>query len=100
MEIPVTIERDPACKHAIKVRVTNLPDGMIAEPVVSEPKGNSAKKVVLKVGRGCVARFAGPLQIIGETEGRETMVVHATAQVAGTKRTSKHLWLTLPPTAP
>lgn len=49
LEIPVTVERVDGFDQPIEITAVDLPEGVTAETVVSEPKGDSAKAVKLKL---------------------------------------------------
>lgn len=96
LEIPVTIARDKGFNEEIDVTVSGLPEGITAEAVVSESKGDSSKKVTLKLERGDIESFSGPIQITGTSQGELKFSTTATIAVAGTAKTSDQLWLTAP----
>lgn len=64
-ELPVTIVRhspDGAPLGKLTIEAIDLPEGVTAEPVVSEPEGKTAKKVTLRfVATG--PAFSGPIRI-------------------------------------
>jgi hypothetical protein len=48
----------------ITIAVDGLPEGITASPVISEPSGNTAKKVKLSIATSDT-RYSGPIRIIG-----------------------------------
>jgi hypothetical protein len=94
LEIPVTIVRPAGMTGEIDVRVEGLPAEFGKVTAVSEAKGDSSKKVTLKLKSD--KPFAGRLQIVGELRGgaktRRTATFGLTAP-AGTK--TDELWLTV-----
>lgn len=96
LEIPVTIARNDGFNEEIVVGVTGLPDGITADPVKSEAKGDSAKSVTLKVTRSGDAKpFNGPVEISTTTATGEA--VKATAALTTFRTTTDQIWLTVVP---
>lgn len=91
LEIPVTVTRNEKFAEEVSVSVKGLPDGVMAEVVKSESKGDSAKTVKLTVKAD--AAFSGPIQIVG-TYG-EKFEVLATAPLATFKTKTESFWLTV-----
>lgn len=86
VEIPVKIDRQAGLNDAIEISALELPEGVTAEPVKSEGKGDTAKavKLVLNAGDKAVSgaiRIGG--KVVGETTSRMT-----NSQV-------RNLWLTV-----
>lgn len=102
LEIPVTIGRDRGFDEPIEIKLEGLPEGTVSATAVSEAKGDSSKKVTLKIERGPVESFAGPVTILGTLTGDSKLPGTAKIAVAGTARLSNQLWLTIPakPTEP
>ena len=96
LEIPVTVARDKGFAEEIEVTLTGLPEGLTAAAVVSEAKGDSSKKVTLKLERGTVESFSGSIRIAGTSKGDSKFSANATIAVAGTAKISDQLWLTVP----
>jgi Bacterial pre-peptidase C-terminal domain len=96
LEIPVTIDRDRGFDDELEIHLEGLPEGVVSTAVVSEKKGDSAKKVNLKIERGTIESFAGPIQIVGTSTGDSKIIARAQIAVAGTSRLSNRLWLTIP----
>lgn len=91
LEIPVTVTRNEKFAEEVSISVKGLPDGVTAEVVKSESKGDSAKAVKLTVTAD--AAFSGPVQIVG-TYG-EKVEVQATAPLATFKTKTDSFWLTV-----
>ncbi len=93
LEIPVTVTRNEKFAEEVSVSVTGLPDGVTAEAVKSESKGDSAKAVKLTVKADAETAFSGPIQIVG-TYGEKIETV-ATAPLATFKTKTESVWLTV-----
>lgn len=65
LEIPITIERVGGLADDIEIRVEGLPTEIGTASAVSTAKGESAKKVTLKL-KGAKA-FTGPVRVVGTT---------------------------------
>ena len=67
VEIPVSINRRDGFSQRIQVVAERLPEGVSLAPVVSEPKGDSAKSVKLKlVATAKTSAFQGPIRLVGK----------------------------------
>lgn len=96
LEIPITIQRLNGLKLPIQFSVDGLPAGVTFEPVESQPEGDTAKAVTLKLSVAAEAAAArGPIQIIGRTTGPD-LERQATAPIDGVQAVTHQLWLTLP----
>ncbi len=95
IEIPVAINRLHGFDKELLVSVKNLPEGATAEAVKSEAKGDSAKKVTLKIDVTNAAGFQGPIEIVGNFGDEKTEVI-ATSPLQVTPLTTSDLWLTIP----
>ncbi|HVX15549.1 MAG TPA: PPC domain-containing protein [Pirellulales bacterium] len=93
LEIPVTIERKQNFAGEIDVRVTGLPEGVIAQPTKSVAGGDSAKTVKIVLTATGVA-FSGPIQILGTSSDLGGRSHTAGALLTGGAHTSD-LWLTV-----
>ncbi len=92
-EIPVTIERT-GFDRPLTISVEDLPEGVSAEPVTSEPKGDSSKKVTLTLRAESATPFQGPLRIIARSpESEEVLTPAAPSPLPRGKVTD--LWLTV-----
>lgn len=67
LEIPVTIDRHRGLATPISISIADLPEGITAEAVVSEPKGDSSKSVKLTLQSTREAAWIGPIRIVGKT---------------------------------
>lgn len=95
LEVPITIERADGFSEKVEFRILGLPDGVTAEPIVSENEGDSKKNVKLNIVRGKTAPpFAGDVQIVGTSLDSKTDIV-AKAPIANSKLTTPKLWLTV-----
>jgi len=68
LEIPVKVVRNGGFDKPIKVAAVDLPAGLTAEPVTSEPTGDSAQKVTLKIVAKDANAFNGEFSIAGDSE--------------------------------
>jgi hypothetical protein len=68
-ELTVTVTRRGGHNSPVKIEARELPEGVTVAPVVSEPKGATAKEVKLQVTSTRGEPWSGPLQIIGVTDG-------------------------------
>lgn len=94
LEIPVTIERPSGMTADIEVRIDGLPKSIPAVKAVSNGKGDTAKKVVLKVKSD--KPFSGPIRIVGEAKASAVVKRVAAATVAGVPRSRvEEAWLTV-----
>lgn len=93
LEIPVTVTRNEKFAEAVSISVDGLPEGVNAETVKSEAKGDSAKAVKLTLS--AAAPFNGPIRIVG-SYGEKVQVV-ASAPLATFKTATESLWLTVVP---
>ncbi|MEZ6130581.1 MAG: PPC domain-containing protein [Planctomycetaceae bacterium] len=94
LEVAVTVARENGFADALTVTVEGLPDGVTAEPVVSEPKGDTAKTVTLKLARSeTAAAFSGTIRIVAT--GADAPSLPATAPIKDSPVTTADLWLTV-----
>jgi len=93
LEIPVAVDRQEGFDGAISVEIAGLPEGVRAETVESAPKGDTAKKVTLKVEATGEAAFNGPIRVIGTSGDEPAVTATADAPVAGL--TIDEIWLTV-----
>lgn len=94
LEIKVTVNRDRGFAESIQVEAVGLPQGVTAESVVSEAKGDSAKSVTLKLASDGKQMHRGPFQIVGAAGEVKRYAVHA---VADSPQRIQRLWVTAPP---
>lgn len=101
-EVPIDIVRRNAAGKTIEnitVEAVGLPEGVTAEAVVSEPKGDSAKKVTLKLSSTGPA-FSGRIAIRGTASQPEGLVRMARTPLK-LEESFDSIWLTvLPPPEP
>lgn len=98
LEIPITVTRQNGHKDAVTFHVVGLPAGIEAAAVVSESKGDTAKKVTLKLEVKNVQQpFSGPITIAG-TAPQETICV--TSELPNSSETTRSFWLTVIPKTP
>ncbi len=91
VEIPVTINRQNFAEE-ITITAQNLPAGVTAEPIVSMPKGDTAKAVKLKPSAPADAKaFNGTITIIGRAANEQRIARAPTTLV---DRTIHDVWLT------
>lgn len=100
LEIPITVERRSGFAAAMTISMADLPAGVTAEAVISEPEGDSSKQVKLMVKTSRAEGWSGPIRILGKVDGSATeSVAKFPSLVTGEKL--PHLWLTvLPPPSP
>lgn len=97
LEIAVTIGREDGFAEALTISVQGLPDHVTAEPVVSEPKGDTSKAVKLKLTRSAeAAASSGVIQIVANGKEGDAAVV-ARAPIANSSETTSDVWLTVVP---
>lgn len=96
LEIPVTVDRVGGFSQPISVQVIGLPPGVAYEPVVSAPKGDSAKKVTLKLDAKEADAFQGTFQIVGLVGEAAEPAFTATATLKVAKFQTSDLWMTIP----
>ncbi|MBL4885742.1 MAG: hypothetical protein JKY95_14575, partial [Planctomycetaceae bacterium] len=96
LEIAVTVKRIAGYKGEITIRADSLPEGCVCESVNSAEKGDSAKKVTLKVDTKNAKPFNGPIQINGEGNDEKKRKQIATVTLKVKDRVSQSIWLTVP----
>ena len=90
----MTVARTNGFAEKIEVQVTGLPEGLTAEPVISEPKGESAKNVKLKITAKGDEPFHGPVWIAGKAGEVEKT---AGTPTTGASQKAQHAWITYQP---
>lgn len=97
LEITVEIKRLDGFDASLSINAADLPEGITATAITSEPKGATAKTVKLKLVRTKDLAFAGPIKIVAHTvdsEGKPTGVpIHAAHQLRPNLRTDQ-IWIT------
>lgn len=92
LEIPVTVNRLNGFSGEITVSVNGLPKGIIAEPVISKSKGDTAKSVKLKLTAAADTESAsGVITVTGKSDAQ---IRTATAPTAIADQSIRNLWLT------
>lgn len=64
VEIPISIVRRNGLDQELTITAQGLPEGVVAEPVVSQTKGDTSKAVKLKIVADKAAAFQGSFQIV------------------------------------
>lgn len=67
LEVPVKIERRFGMSQSLSLTAADLPEGVTAEAVTSEPKGESSKNVKLILQSTRTEPWLGPITIVGST---------------------------------
>jgi hypothetical protein len=100
LEIPVTISRSGGDVSKLRISVAGLPEGVACEPIVSEPKGDSAKAVKLKMTASDGITHQGKFQIVAVALAEDDMPsgepIKARYDLAGICEVDD-LWLTVHP---
>ncbi|MFO0907935.1 MAG: PPC domain-containing protein [Isosphaeraceae bacterium] len=97
LSIPITITRPSGDARAIEITAVDLPPGVTAKPVVSEPTGSTSRKVNLELVPDPSAKpVSGPFRVVGRIKGGT-----AGAEIPGLavrdeiKGDTTDLWLTV-----
>lgn len=93
VEIPITVARVHGFNQVIDVQAIDLPTGVQCEVVKSEAKGDSSKKVTLKL-TSTGGSFSGPIRIRGQVAEGQLTDQYASYSVAAPQRSFGHIWLT------
>ena len=94
IEIQVDVDRSHGHDRPITVEALGLSEGVAATPVVSDPKGDTAKAVTLRLEGPDAPPHSGPFRIVGRSEGGSEHP--ATAELIGGFETDAP-WLTVRP---
>jgi hypothetical protein len=95
LEIPVTVNRENGFAGDIEISAADLPEGVTAETVVSNSKGDSAKAVKL-VLKGGDEPISANIRIVGVSkQSDEELSRTATASVNGLTQRTPNVWLTV-----
>lgn len=94
LSIPVTINRTNGFAEPIQIEVSGLPASVTVAAVTSEPKGDSAKSVTLKLKSDGQSAFEGPFQITGRTAGNSLYPPLATLPQKAFQADTPYLWMT------
>ncbi|MEO6810461.1 MAG: PPC domain-containing protein [Isosphaeraceae bacterium] len=95
IDIPITVERLAGFDGTIEISLDGDHDGLSAPTVTSEPKGNSAKAVTLKLTAEDAAP-SGTIRIVGKIKGEESKPIAAQAPIEGFNASIESIWLTIP----
>lgn len=95
LEIPVTVDRQRGFAQEIEVAVTDLPEKVTAEPVVSAKDGDSAKSVKLVLKAEAGVTFSGLIHIRGRVKSEPPVEKPASATLTAFNTTTRELWLTV-----
>lgn len=108
LEIAVQIQRQHGFDAPLQIVAVDLPEGVSCEPAVSEPKGDSAKEVKLKLTAEAAVQHQGPIRIIACTpvssDAAGDSASDSAAAIIATARTTlrsgfstQQLWLSVAP---
>jgi len=106
LEVAVQIQRQHGFDQPLQIVAVDLPEGVSCEPALSEPKGDSAKEVKLKLSAEAAARHQGPIRIIARAPAtgdapaadEPAAAIIATAQASPRPGFStRQLWLSVAP---
>ncbi|MCH7689040.1 MAG: PPC domain-containing protein [Planctomycetes bacterium] len=100
LEIPVTVNREYGFADEIEISVAALPAGLIAKPVLSQSKGDTAKSVKLVLRANTSVSFNAPLQLIGQSTGKSPLKRFAFASIKDHTEKTRDIWLTVLPSKP
>ena len=99
IDVPVTIARKNGFAERLTISLERLPDGITAEPVISEKDGDSSKAVTLKLHRSeNTAAFSGAIQVLCRSEENGNRRF-GTAAIEKSTATTPDIWLTVIPKA-
>ncbi|PHQ36187.1 serine protease [Rhodopirellula bahusiensis] len=100
LELSVSVNRKSGFNSKVKIAATELPDGIQSDAVVSEPKGDTAKTVKLKLTAADNAIGHGRFRIVGTILDANDEPTEETTEATYNLRPSIPLtefWLTVPP---
>jgi len=102
LEIKLTINRSGGFDKAVRFELSEAPEGVLAEAVTSEPKGDSSKSITLKLTRKPLVKpgdtaAGGRFLIVGRVEGVDAPVVRVTSGVARLTDRTDQLWMVVKP---
>ncbi len=98
IEIPVTVSRKHGFDKELTITAEGLPEGIKAEPVVSQVKGDSSKSVKLKLVADKNVTYQGPFRIIasvGSTEDGSPLASFTATHALQEPITIHEFWLTV-----
>ncbi|MCA9136139.1 MAG: hypothetical protein KDB00_05255 [Planctomycetales bacterium] len=97
LEVAVAIDRVNGLNEKVRITATGLPPGITAEPVISEPKGGTAKSVKLKLVASQGAAGHGSFHVVGSLLGPDDQPTGATVDATFSLRPAVSItefWLT------
>jgi len=97
VEIPITIVRQHGFDQELSITAEGLPEGVVAEPVVSQVKGETSKTVKLKIVANQTAASQSSFQIFASVavpENAAPVVKFAAKYRLNELIAIEHLWLT------
>lgn len=100
LEIAVSVSRDSGFKGKIRITAEALPQGVTADPVISEIKGDTSKSVKLKLIAGKDSAGHGTFQILGtvlDSDDKPTEQTVAATYALRPAIALSRFWLTVPP---
>lgn len=95
LEVEVSVDRRGDFDRPVAFEAEGLPEGVTLEPAASEPKGDSSKKVTLRLSGPEAAPWSGSIRLLGRAEGEEAARPVHVDRVGGTP--ISELWLTVLP---
>lgn len=97
LEIPVTVSRDGGFDKELTITALDLPEGIRVTEAVSKSKGDSSRKVTLKLQAEKAEPFNGPIRIVARASDESDLEIIASTRTraAGLRTTS--FWLTHSP---
>ncbi len=95
LEIPVTLTRTDGFAEEVSVSIEGLPKSVMAEPVVSAAKGETAAAVKLVLKNDGAEAWSGPVRILGNHPKSEGQPLIASFANATYKTETRQIWLTV-----
>lgn len=100
LELSVSVNRSSGFSSKVHIAATDLPDGIQSEAVISEPKGDTAKTVKLKLTAAEDAIGHGRFRIVGTILNADDEPSEETIEASYNLRPSisiTEFWVTVPP---
>ena len=94
LEVPITVGRKNGFNGVIDIAAQQLPEGVTADVVKSEAKGDSSKSVKL-ILKSDVGPHSLSFQIIGTSKEQANLTHHATFSLGSTTTQCASPWLTV-----
>lgn len=98
LDVAVTVDRKSAYDGELTVTAEGLPEGVQASAAVSKGKGDSSKRVTLKLTAGKEAGYHGPIRLVGRAEGDAESVIPVTTGTRVPGQRTSEFWLSVPTT--